>query len=90
MLCRKIGVTEEAPNKDGMSDISCFIKVNAKLKKAISKIQQDMTYRLCRRCGESEPHNLIHVHVRSWRRNEGKEGVPKGGVLIPFVVIDVN
>lgn len=39
---------------------------------------------------KSGPSNLIHVHVRSWRRKEGKEGNPKGGVLIPFVVIDVN
>lgn len=43
-------------------------------------------------CIQRRPHNLIHVHARSqtWGINEGKEGTPKGGVLIPFVVIDVN
>lgn len=60
------------------------------LKKKKMQYQISRKWHRLYRKKKSGPSNLIHVHVRSRSRKEGKEGNPKGGVLIPFVVIDVN
>lgn len=52
------------------------------------KTQQEMTHALY--TTQASQFNTRARTLTDTGENEGKEGTPKGGVLIPFVVINVN
>lgn len=52
------------------------------------KTQQEMTHALY--TTQASQFNTRARTLTDTGKNEGKEGTPKGGVLIPFVVINVN